>query len=287
MWPALALVLFLSWPAQATPPAARLAGDDLGLSRLLMRQEREMQGASLALEEWAAGRLDISETRRRVQTAASRTRDLEAEIGRRAASAEAVLSQAATRAGRSRTSLVQGVAELLSKGGASRADLLAFNRRQGRAAADSLEGWLRARRDLTARIQGLSAAPGVAAYYRWQGSLLPLQLQELALARRLREVMDGLAEGGRPQASGLYRQGLQISDGVAALQVPPALKAAQVSASREARSLARLAEAVELMLADPSPESGARVTRCSAALRSDSARAQDDSLGALARILQS
>jgi len=286
LWTALVLVLLALGVAHAAPPAVRLAGDDLALSRLLLHQERQMQEASLALEEWAAGRLGTPEALSRVRQAHSRTRELETRVRQRTVGVEAVLAQAAVRAAGARTRLVQGALELLSRGSASRAQLLAFNRCQGGAAADSLEGWLRARQQVASRLQGRSQAPGVAAYYRWQFSLLPRQQQELALARDLRGVLDELAEGRRPEAEGLHRRGRRISEGLAALQVPAALNPAQGAALQEARSLARLAEAVELMVADPSPESGARVARCSATLRRDSLGAQEQTLAALTRALQ-
>ncbi len=282
----LALVLVALGVAQAASPGTRLAADDLALSRLLLGQERHLQEASLALEEWAAGRLGTPEALARVRQAHAGTRDLQARIGRRAAGTEAFLAGPARQAARARADLVNKGLELLSRGVASRSDLVAFNRLQGGVAAQGLEGWLRARQGVAARLQGPSVPPRVASFYRWQGGLLSRQLQELALARDLRRVLDGLAEGGRPRADGLSRRGQQICDGLALLQAPPALAGAQGAALQEARSLARLAEAVELMVADPSPESGARVSRCSADLRRESLRAQEQTLGALARMLQ-
>jgi hypothetical protein len=54
---------------------------------------------------------------------------------------------------------------------------------------------------------------------------------------------------------------------------------------QEGESLARLAEAVELMLGDPGPDSSARVKRFGSMLQKDSARAEEESLEALARSL--
>lgn len=279
-----ALLLALLPTAAGAGPSSSLAEDDLALSRLLFRQEREMEAASLAVEEWAAGRLKSAEAKSRAEAARDRGRVLEGEIERRAAQADGALARSARRVAHQRAALVDEAARVLIRGAASRADLLAFGARQGRTATATLRDWLRCRLDLAARMEGQRTA---VSFYRWQRQLLPLQLQALALAQRARAVLDGVAMGQAPAAAGLFRQGQDLAGRVAALRVGPGLSAAQAAAAREVQSLSRLLEAVELMAADPSPESSSRVARWSASVRKDSARAEEESLEALERALRS
>ena len=285
LWLALLLGLLAGPVGAAAPPASRLAADDLALSRLLLQQQGPMQEAARALEDWAAGRLVTPEALTRARQAEARCRSLEAEVGRRAASVPDPLGGSAREVARGRTALVAGVVQLVRRGKASRAELLAFNRQQGKAAARNLEAWLSSRISVARQVLGSSASPPTLSYYRWLGALLPLQLQELALGQRLRAVLDDLAEGGSPGASGLYREGQALAGRVGALPGAGFLAPAQRAAAREAESLVRLAEAVELMAADPSEESGARVTRWSASVQKDSAQAEEESLQALATSL--
>lgn len=283
--PALLLAL-LPLVALAAPAPVDLAGDDLALSRLLVRQEREMQAAGKVLEDWASGRLDPAEARAAVRAALERCRSLEGEIGRRAGRAEASLGGAARRAARQRTVLVESLAALVGRGAAGPKELLALGEQQGRAASTSLGEWLGSRLDAARRLGTLPAPAGLASYYRWQRGLIPLQLEAVALGERLRRVVDQLAGGRPPEPPGLYRQGRALLERVGRLEVDPALREAREASRREFESLARLAEAVDLMVDDPSPESHARLARWSARVQKDSAEAQVRSLEALARALR-
>jgi hypothetical protein len=283
----LLLVLLLTpWAAQAAPsPTVRLARDDLALSRLLVCQEREMQVAGQALEDWAAGRLAGDEALVSARRSESRCRSLEAEIRQRALTAEASVAAPARRAARSRVEMVGQVVALLARGRASRADLLAFNQRQADLAAGSLENWLRGRLAATHRVLALSPPAPLAAYYRWQRSLLPLQLEQVSLGRQLQGVLAQLAAGRVSRSNGLSARAQELQGRVARLKADPALSEAVHAARQEGESLARLAEAVELMLGDPGPDSSARVKRFGSMLQKDSARAEEESLEALARSL--
>jgi len=283
----LLLVLLLTpWAAQAAPsPTVRLARDDLALSRLLVCQEREMQVAGQALEDWAAGRLAGDEALVSARRSESRCRSLEAEIRQRALTAEASVAAPARRAARSRVEMVGQVVALLARGRASRADLLAFNQRQADLAAGSLENWLRGRLAATHGVLALSPPAPLAAYYRWQRSLLPLQLEQVSLGRQLQGVLAQLAAGRVSRSNGLSARAQELQGRVARLKADPALSEAVHAARQEGESLARLAEAVELMLGDPGPDSSARVKRFGSMLQKDSARAEEESLEALARSL--
>lgn len=280
------LALVTPWAAQAAPnPALRLARDDLALSRLLVCQEREMKVAAQALEDWAAGRLSGEEALVSARRSESRCRNLEAETRQRALTAEGSVAAPARRAARSRVELVGQVVALLARGRASRADLLAFNQRQADLAASSLENWLRGRLAVTHRVLALSPPARLAAYYRWQRSLLPLQLEQVSLGRQLQGILLQLAAGQAPKAPGLSSRAQELQGRVARLKADPTLAGAAQAVRQEGESLARLAEAVELMVGDPGPDSSARVKRFGKMLQKDSARTEEESLEALARSL--
>jgi len=285
-WLVLLLVLLTPWAAQAAPsPTVRLARDDLALSRLLVCQEREMQVAAQALEDWAAGRLSGDEALVSARRSESRCRNLEAEVRQRALTAEASVAAPARRAARSRVEMVAQVVALLARGRASRADLLSFNQRQADLAAGSLENWLRGRLAATHRVLALGPPARLAAYYRWQRSLLPLQLEQVSLGRQLQGVLAQLSAGRAPRSNGLSAGAQELQGRLTRLKADPALAPAVHAVRQEGESLARLAEAVELMLGDPGPDSSARVKRFGSMLQKDSARAEEESLEALARSL--
>lgn len=280
------LALILPGSADAAPnPALRLARDDLALSRLLVCQEREMQVAAKALEDWAAGRLSGEEALNSARRAESRCRSLEAEIRQRGLTAEATLGVASRRAARSRTELVTQLVALMGKGRASRADLVAFNRQQSQLASAGLEGWLRGRLVVSTRILALRAPSSLAAYYRWQRSLLPLQLEQVALGLQIQEVLLEVAAGRTPRISGIPARGRELQGRFARLEVEPSLESPHRAALQEVESLMRLVEAVELLVGDPGPDSSARVSRFGDRLQKDSARTEEESLEALARSL--
>jgi hypothetical protein len=285
-WLTLLLFLLIPWATQAAPsPAVRLARDDLALSRLLVCQEREMQVAAQALEDWAAGRLSGDEALVSARRSESRCRNLEEEIHQRALTAEASVAAPARRAARSRVEMVAQLVALLAKGRASRADLMAFNQRQADLAAGSLENWLRGRQAATHRILTMNPPARLAAYYRWQRSLLPLQLEQVSLARQIQKVLAQLAVGRIPRSPKLLARAQELQGRVARLKGDPALEKAVQAVRQEGESLVRLAEAVDLMLGDPGSDSSARVKRFGSMLQKDSARAEEESLEALARSL--
>lgn len=287
---ALLLVLalgLLTGGLQAAPSAAqRLAQDDLDLSRLLVQQERQMEAAGLALEDWAAGRLAVDKAQGTARAARDRSAALARQVTQRAGKAGA-LGTAAAAVAAERAQAIQGTVQLLESGSASRQDLLAFADRQSQFVGRSLDRWLRARQAHADRVLAASPAGSVKAYYQWQKALLPLQLQEAALGLRARAAMNALGSGTSAATDGLTRSGQAVAQRVEALPAPAPVQPAQEAAVREAWSLARLVEAVELMAADPSPDSNSRVRRWSSSLRKDSADAEDLSLEALARALRS
>lgn len=272
---------------QAAPSAAqRLAQDDLDLSRLLVQQERQMEVAGLALEDWAAGRLSVEKAQGTARAARDRSAALARQVTQRAGKA-GPLGSAAAAVAAERAQAIQSTVQLLESGSASREQLLAFADRQSQFVGRSLDRWLRARQAHAARVLAASPAGAVKAYYEWQTALLPLQLQEAALGLRARAAMNALGSGTSAATQGLARTGEGLARQVEELAVAPRLRACHQAAAREAWSLARLVEAVELMAADPSPESNSRVRRWSSSLRKDSADAEDLSLEALARALRS
>lgn len=281
------LLALLTGVLGAAPASARrLAQDDLDLSRLLVQQERQMEAAGLALEDWAAGRLSVERARSATREARDRCVRIGGQVTQRSRKA-GDLGAAAAAVAAERTKAVEGSLRLLESGSASREDLLAFAERQSQFVGRSLDRWLRARQAHTDRVLAAAPSSRLKAYYAWQADLLPLQLQSAALGLRARAAMNAMGSGASAATEGLGRSGDTLARRVEALAAPTPVRAAQEAAAREARSLARLVEGVELMAADPSPESNSRVRRCSANLRKDSATAEDESLEALARALGS
>jgi len=244
-----------------------------------------MQVAAQAVEDWAAGRLAGDDALVLARRSESRCRNLEAEIRQGALTAEPSVAAPARRAARSRVELVGQVGALLAKGRASRSDLLAFNQRQADLAASSLGNWLRGRLAVTHRVLALNPPSRLAAYYRWQRGLLPLQLEQVSLGRQLQGVLSELSAGRSPRGLRLSSRAQELQGRLARLKADPGLAGANQAARQEGESLVRLAEAVELMVADPGPDSSARVKRFGTTLQKDSARTEEESLEALARSL--
>lgn len=252
---------------------------------LLVRQEEVLGKACVTLDNYASGRISQMAALQALKVNVQSCRQIaEAIKARQPALLGASYCQAAGALAQARVSMAAAAEQLAAHKPIHREALNSFQQTQGRQTLAATRVWLQQRLAISRQLS-VGGPANLQIFYNWQVRTLPWQLRQIDLAERVSQCLQQVAKQQTCNAAGLSKQGAEICRGLRKVEYSRLLNRAAMAGLEEARSLAALAEAVELLADDYSEEAVSRVNRCSRQSYKCSLQAAQDTVKALGNSL--